>query len=56
MKMPGRKRTPVSITLFAHEGEMARLERINKRIASVAALEALALVVTVAVFQIRNGR
>lgn len=54
--MPGKRRTPVSITFFAHEGEMARLERINKRIASVAVLEALAMVLLVAVFQIRNGR
>ena len=41
--MNGEKDSAPTISYFVHESELARLERVNKRIAAIAAVEATAL-------------
>lgn len=49
--MNREKEAAPTVSYFVHEGEMARLERINKRITAIAALEAAALALIVFLLQ-----
>lgn len=45
--MNREKEAAPAVSYFVHESEMARLERINKRMAAIAVFEAAALALTV---------
>lgn len=45
--MNGDKEAAPTVSYFVHESELARLERVNKRIAAIAAVEAAALALIV---------
>lgn len=42
-----RYKTPSSVPYIAHEAEMARMERVNKRLTALTVLEAVALALVV---------